>query len=147
MYDKENPMSDEIVPESLTRELMDSFLENMRQGQRMQIEMAGEDPDNLATRYVEHPLAPEFLTARAEFVARWEAMQQEGLDAGYLEWGHCYECGGPAQPTEATTEYRGEPNPDYDPDKPLPKLAQHVADGGTIQFTYATKTLDVKTDI
>lgn len=139
-------MTDPIVPESLTRGIMDSFLENMRQGQRMQIEMAGEDPDNLPTRYVQHPLAPDFLTERAVFVERWEAMQQEGLAAGYLEWGHCYECGGPAQPTTATTEYLREPNPDYDPDKPLPKLAQHVADGGAVHFTYATKKVSLSPD-
>lgn len=48
------------------------------------------------------PVDPEWLAKRAEFVARWEALQDEGLEAGFLEHDACYECGGEVVPTEQT---------------------------------------------
>lgn len=134
-------MADEIVPDDLTSGLSDWFLKHLEQGNRMNMELMGLDPDNLETRHVELPRDPAFLAARTEFAAKWEELTQEGIDAGYLDWAHCYECAGTLEVTTDDTEWVAEPNPDYDPDKPLPPLAQHVADGKPVQFEFATKKL------
>lgn len=47
-------------------------------------------------------LSPEWLAERAAFVARWAAMQKEGLDQGFIEYEHCFECAGTVEPTTNT---------------------------------------------
>lgn len=46
------------------------------------------------------PYTPEFLAARAAFVAEYEAKTLEGIRLGYLEREPCYECSGEIVPTE-----------------------------------------------
>ena len=49
--------------------------------------------------YVESPKDPKFLSAREAWVERWKRITEEGHAMGYLEYEHCYECGGESVPT------------------------------------------------
>lgn len=92
--------------------------------------MQGIDPDNRPTISVKEPLSAEFLTARAEFAERWEAIIQEGEDKGFLDLGP----DGDRWVTTDTDRWASVPNPDYDPDKPNP-YARDLAEGNTVTVT------------
>lgn len=94
----------------------------------------GVDPDNRPTRYIEQPRDPAWLKARERFTNQWNSLTEYGRRRGFLEREHCYECGGELKPTEDTTEWVEEPNPDYDPDKPNP---YKLPEGGTITIPKA----------
>lgn len=134
-------MADPLIPIDWSQELMESFVENMRRGQRMDLELMGLDPDNLDTTSEERPLDSKYLARRQEFKEKWETLTALGFELGYLTTESCYECGGEVKVDDAITRWVSVSNPDYDPDKPLPQLAQHVADGKPVTFTYATKRI------
>ena len=79
----------------------------------------GFDPSNLPNNYTPTKRTRDWLNARRGFTKRWNAIVKEGFGSEFLEWGHCYECGGMAAVTTATTYDVATPNPDYIPPAPL----------------------------
>lgn len=55
------------------------------------------------------PKSEAWLKQRAEFVKTWEALEQQGIDAGYLDSEACYECGGRVIPTTDTEDHQWVP--------------------------------------
>ena len=51
------------------------------------------------------PKDPNFLSAREAWVARWQRITEEGLELGYIENGHCYECDGELEPTTEVEDH------------------------------------------
>ena len=91
----------------------------------------GFDPSNLPNNYTSTKRTRDWLNARRGFAKRWNAILKEGFNSEFLEWDHCYECGGAALVTKATTYEVATPNPDYIPPAPLV--------GTSITIPYAKK--------
>lgn len=68
------------------------------------------NPRYLTTR---HPRPPEWLKARDDYAARWNALRQEGYENGWLEHEHCYECEGADTVTTDTETVERRLNPDW----------------------------------
>lgn len=88
------------------------------------------------------PAPPSFSRKREEFAARWEALVAEGLEEGYLEHDHCYNCGGELAVTTDTYTVESRPNPDFDPGKPNP-YAQDTTEGDTVSVTMPARARNV----
>lgn len=52
------------------------------------------------------PKTAGWLAERAAFVERWAAIQDEGLQKGFLGYGECYECGGAVEGTTNTEDHK-----------------------------------------
>jgi hypothetical protein len=114
------PAPDPIIPGQWMQDIAARMLRNTEESIRRSYMLQGVDPDNRPTVGVRVPRPAEFLARREDFATRWEAFVAEGLEEGYLEHDHCYECGGELRLTTDTDTVESHPNPDFDPDKPNP---------------------------
>lgn len=137
-------MTDDVDPEYTANEsyptnIFDGFMERMREGLRFQSLLMGIDPDNPEHIYEEVPKTEEELVARLIFAIRFRRMLAEGEKKEYLEREHCYECGGELKISEKMTNTVKLPNPDYDPNKPVPEPYPGFKEGKMPRIIYGNK--------
>jgi hypothetical protein len=90
-----------LIPEGYAQQILQQFVDEAHARDRAMFGPEEYQRKGHAETIVH---TPEWVAEREQFARAFEAMVNDGIERGFLDHAHCYECGGELEVTKHTSE-------------------------------------------